>query len=169
MSSRLRTLQRPAKGAAVATSIAAMLAVLPARATVLTWDIAPGTLGAGGGKIDTAGQTVTLDATSPIAGTSLGKTGSGTLNISSTTQNYAALTTSGGTTNISTPAGTGTSAVTANATTNFSASQTLASLDIAGGVEVTFGGWAVVPKPGALGLLLASAPGLLGRRWRKPR
>ena len=49
------------------------------------------------------------------------------------------LTTSAGTTNVSSVIGTGTSSVTANATTNFYVSQTLASLTIGDGVEVTFG------------------------------
>ena len=132
--------------------------------------------------IDTAGQTVTLNASSSLAGTSLGKTGAGVLNISST-QTYAALTTSGGTTNIYTPLGTGTSTVAANAATSFYASQTLASLTIADGVEITFGdglpfasvpekdgafgGVATVPEPGSLALLLSASLSLLARRRRR--
>ena len=134
------------------------------------------TLGTGGGTIDTNGSTVTLGATSAIGGTALTKTGSGLLNLSGP-QTYAALTTSGGTTSVNTTLGSGTSTVTANATVNFYASQTLASLTIADGVEVTFGDSlpfaggpeksgapALVPEPGALGLLLVGALGVLVRR-----
>ena len=72
------------------------------------------------------------------AGTTLTKTGNGTLNLAGT-QTYDALTTNGGITNVNSAIGTGSSTVTANATTNFYASQTLASLTIGNGVEVTFG------------------------------
>ncbi len=142
------------------------------------------TLGSGGGKIDTAGLTVTLNASSSLAGTSLEKTGAGVLNISGT-QTYAALTTSGCATNLYTPLGTGSSTVAANAAVSFYARQTLASLTIADGVEVTFGdglpfasvpekdgafgGVATVPEPGSLALLLSASRSLLARRRRQPQ
>ena len=143
------------------------------------------TLGTGGGQIDTNGQTVTLAAGSSVSGTALTKTGNGTLTLAGT-QTYASLTTNGGATsvtNVNTALGTGTSTVTANARINFHASQKLASLTIANGVEVTFGdglpfagegdkgvafdgGTAAVPEPGAAGLLLTGALGFLSRRKR---
>ena len=88
------------------------------------------------------------------------------------------LTTSGGLTNPGAALGTGTSILNAGATTNVYTSQTLAELNIADGVTVTLGGLlpfpassegltnaaAAVPEPGTVGLLLASALGLLRRR-----
>ena len=142
------------------------------------------TLGAGGGRIDTNGQTVTLNTASTVTGTSLTEAGSGVLNLKGA-QTYGALTTTGGVTNLYTALGTGTSTLTANATTNIYASQTLASLTVADGVEVTFGdalpfapepvkppallgdgGAGLVPEPGALGLLMVGALGILARRRR---
>ena len=138
---------------------------------------------------------ITVEATGNILSTLLLNTQSAvpnaaaiTLNLKGT-QTYSALTTSGGTTNINSALGTGSSTITANAATNIYASQTLAALTIGNGVEVTFGdglpfapepekgggfsapvadplGGAVVPEPGALGLLLASSLGLFARRWR---
>ena len=83
-------------------------------------------------------------------------------------------------TNVSTAIGTGTTTVNANSTMNFYASQTLAALNIADGVEVTFGdgmpfaggadkigGPALVPEPGSMGLLLVGALGFLGHRRRR--
>ena len=148
-----------------------------------------------GGNIDTNGQTVTLDTGSTVTGTALEKTGAGTLAIKGV-QTYSSLTTTGGVTDIYTALGTGTSTITANATLNIYASQTLASLDIGAGTEVTFGdglpfaggggkvggftasftppaggaaigGSAVVPEPGSVGLLLVGALGLLARRRRQ--
>ena len=113
------------------------------------------------------------------AGFAVTKVGAGTLNLAGT-QTYASLTTNGGITNVNTAIGTGTSTVTANAATNFYASQTLASLTIGTGAEVTFGDGlafaggpekfgapALVPEPGSLGLLLTGSLGLLGRRRRR--
>lgn len=145
------------------------------------------TLGVGGGRIDTNGQIVTLDTAGTVTGTALAKTGSGTLHIKGV-QAYSALTTAGGVTNIYTALGTGTSTITANAATNIYASQTLASLTIADGVEVTFGdglpfsdlppkpsapfgggGAGLVPEPGSLGLLMVGALGFLAHRRRGGR
>ena len=145
------------------------------------------TLGAVGGKIDTNGQTVTLDTASTVTGTTLtvaDTAGGGVMNIKGT-QTYDALITAGGVTNIYTALGTGTSTITANATLNIYASQTLGSLDIADGVEVTFGdgmpfapvppklsapfgggGAGLVPEPGSLGLLMVGALGFIARRRR---
>jgi autotransporter-associated beta strand protein len=136
------------------------------------------TLGTGGGKIDTNAQTVTLDTSSTITGTALEKTGAGILNLKGT-ETYNSLTTSAGTTNLEVSLGTGTSTITANATTNIHASQTLANLTIGSGAVVTFGDGspfaatpetfgapALVPEPGALGLLIVGAIGLANRRRR---
>ena len=103
--------------------------------TVTTGPIASATNGSltlGG-----AGNTTLTSALSLGTGT-VTKTGGGTLTINGA-QTYSSLTTSGGITNVNTRIGTGTSVVLANATINFSVSQTLASLSIGNGVEVTFG------------------------------
>ena len=99
-------------------------------------------LGTGGGTIDTNGSTVTLGATSAISGTSLTKAGGGILNITGA-QTYAALTTTGGVTNLMTDFGDG--------------------LPFTGEPE-KLGAPALVPEPGALGLLMVGALGVLGRR-----
>ena len=139
------------------------------------------TLSGSGGKIDTNGQIVNLNAGSTVTGTALEKLGTGTLNLAGT-QTYSTLTATDGTTNVNSALGTGTSTVNANATTNFSFSQTLAALNIGDGVEVTFGDGlpfapdpgkngglgtpALVPEPGTATLLLG-ASGLLGLRRRR--
>ena len=164
------------------------------------------TVNAGGGEIDTttSGQTLSISgaitsatdtsltiggagnttiATAVALGATTGlltKSGAGVLNIDSGAQTYATLTTTAGAgvTNVSTAIGTGTT-VNANSTMNFYASQTLGALNIAAGVEVTFGdglqfaggpeklgGSAVVPEPGSLGLLVVGALGLACRRRR---
>lgn len=106
------------------------------------------TLGSGGGKLDTNGNTVSLNGViTGVAGASLVKIGAGTLTLAGT-QSYSALTTSAGTTNVNSKLGTGGSTVNANAATNFGASQTLAALNIGAGVTVTFGN----------GLSLADSP-----------
>ena len=113
--------------------------------------------------------------------TELGKQGAGTFNITGV-QTYDGLTTTGGAgsvTNIYTKLGTGASTLTANATTNIYKGQVLAALTIGAGVEVTFGeappfagepekigAPALVPEPGALGLLVGGALGLLSRPAR---
>ena len=125
----------------------------------------------------------------------LTKTGPGTLTLSGP-QNYPTLNTQGGRTDLSATLGTGTSTINANAEINITVSQTLAALNIADGVEVTFGdglafaggpektggftvaftppssgaglgGSPVVPEPGSVGLLLAGVLGILGRRQRR--
>ncbi len=122
----------------------------------------------------------------------LTKVGAGTTNFgaTSTMTSVGTLTTSGGTTTVASALGTGTSIVNANATTNFSTSQTLAALNISDGAVVTLGaaalapapefaagfdggetlaaaaGVASVPEPGSIGLVLAGALAVLGRRRR---
>lgn len=138
------------------------------------------TLGTGGGVIDTNGFSMTFDTVGSVSGTTLSKMGAGTLTLAGA-QTYALLVTGAGITNVNSPLGTGTSSIHANAATNINVSQTLASLVIADGVEVTFGDGlsfaavpekvgaeftAAVPEPSALGLLAAGVLGLAGR-WRR--
>ena len=128
---------------------------------------------------DTNGFAVTLGAGSTVDGTELIKTGAGTLTLAGT-QTYGTLTANAGTTNVNSVVGTGSSIVNANATVNFGASQTLAELNIAAGVEVTFGDGlpltggpgksgasAVVPEPGGTASLLGGMLTLLAFRRRR--
>ena len=138
--------------------------------------------GPGGGTIDTNSNAVTLAAGSTVTGTAVTKTGLGTLTLAGT-QTYATLNANAGVTNVNSLLGSGTSVLNANAAVNIKTSQTLAALNIANGVEVTFGdglpfvgepdklagfggGVGVVPEPGSVGLLLVGALGLLARRRR---
>ncbi len=140
-------------------------------------------------KVDLGGATRTFTVTgtltigtaaAPITITNgtLTKAGAGTLNLTGP-QTYATLNANGGVTNLNSALGTGTSTLNANAAVNIKASQTLAALTIANGVVVTFGDGlpfigeaekfaapALVPEPGAFGLLLVGAAGFLGR-WRR--
>ena len=135
----------------------------------------------GGTRTFTVAGTLTIGtAAAPITITNgiLTKAGAGTLHLSGP-QTYATLNADGGVTNLHSALGTGTSVLNANATVNIHASQTLAALNIADGVEVTFGDGlglagepekfgapALVPEPGALGLLAVGALGLMGHRRR---
>lgn len=71
------------------------------------------------------------------------KVGTGALSLKGTF-NFPTLTTNGGLTIVKSALGTGGTTVNANATTKFTTSQTLLALNIADGVEVTFGGPTVV-------------------------
>ena len=128
-------------------------------------------------SLHTNGQTVTLATALSSVGGSLTKLGTGTLNLTAA-QGYGTLNASGGTTNLSGTLGTGSSTLNASATVNITTSQTLAALNIADGVEVTFGDGlpfagdggkltaGVVPEPGSLGLLCVGILGFCGRRRR---
>ena len=128
-------------------------------------------------RLDTNGQTVTLGTALSSAGGSLTKSGNGTLTLTAA-QGYDTLNANLGTTNLNSTLGTGTSTLNANATVNIYASQTLAALNIADGVEVTFGDGlpfagdggkltaGLVPEPGSLGLLCVGILGFYGRRRR---
>ena len=123
----------------------------------------------------------TLTVAGAISGTGTVTNGGGTANVLNLNgpQGYATLNANFGTTNVNGSFTTGTATVNANATVKFGASQTLAALVIADGVEVTFGdplsfaggaekfdAPALVPEPGALGLLAVGALALPARRRR---
>ena len=133
-----------------------------------------------------AGVGTTLTISGGINGgtNSLTKTGAGTVNLDGS-QSYAALNATAGTTTVDGAVGSATSAVSvtgAGTTLKFgTVSQTLSSLTIGAGSTViftsgaasftgdegkAFGGGAVVPEPGSLGLLLTGVLGLLARRQR---
>ena len=174
------------RAGAVNTANTVLLGTLNIGAQTLT------TTGANGYGVRFSSATLTGDATinATTANTTLGgavgggfaltKTGAGTLTLLGT-QNYAALNANGGVTELNSALGTGGSVIHANATLHISTSQTLASLTIANGVEVTFGNGlaspfagepekfgapALVPEPGSAALLLIGALGFLSRRRR---
>ena len=132
--------------------------------------------------------------TGDITAAALTKVGTGTLDLNGTNQTYNSLTANNGTTNVNGSLTTGTAAVTVNNSAGGtklrfgSVSQTLSSLTIgagatviftsgtasgsfsgggAGGKAAGFGGSAVVPEPGTIGLLLVGALGMLNRRRRQ--
>ena len=136
----------------------------------------------GGNRTFTVAGTLTIGTTAaPITITNgiLTKAGAGALNLTGP-QTYTQLDANGGVTNLHSPVGTGSATVNANATVHFYTSQTLASLTIADGVEVTFGDGlpfagdgekfaapVLVPEPGSAVLLLGGSATLLGLRRRR--
>lgn len=138
------------------------------------------TIGASGATIEvTTGASLTVPGAISGPGNTLTKTGDGTLTLTGS-QDYATLNANLGVTNLNSALGAGISTLNANSTVNITVGQTLAALNIADGVVVTFGdglpfaggadkfgsGAAVVPEPGSIGLLLAGALGLAARRRR---
>ena len=160
------TLNVAANGALGATGIGVTIengAILQAGGA-LTTAARTFTLGAGGGQIDTNGNTINLAPGSTVTGTSLTKNGAGTL-ILAGTQSYAALTATGGLTELDSPLGTGTSTLTANADVNIGVSQTLASLIIGDGATVTLG---ATPSPADSGFEESwRRKALRPRRWHR--
>ena len=149
------------------------------------------------GSAITLGPTSTLTvgtatATTTYAGSIEGggtliKQGAGELHLKTGPLNVWTITVSAGTLDISTNANY--AVVNANSTTNFYGTHDLSALNVAAGVEVTFGDTpppfadspdkladfggsdvgsaaGVVPEPGSIGLLLVGALGFLGRRRR---
>jgi hypothetical protein len=145
---------------------------------------APVVLGQNANVSAAVGTTLTISGGITGGSNSLTKTGAGTVNLDGP-QSYAALNATAGTTTVDGAVGSGSSAVSATGagtTLRFgTVSQTLSSLTIGAGSTViftsgaasftggegkAFGGGAVVPEPGSLGLLLTGVLGLLGRRRR---
>ena len=145
---------------------------------------APVVLGQNANVSAGVGTTLTISGGINGGSNSLTKTGAGTVNLDGP-QSYAALNATAGTTTVDGAVGSATSAVSvtgAGTTLKFgTVSQTLSSLTIGAGSTViftsgaasftgdegkAFGGGAVVPEPGSLGLLLTGVLGLLARRQR---
>ena len=141
-----------------------------------------GTLG-GGAVADDASlvfkRSDALTVTAAISGAGAVTNAGGVLNLNGA-QGYGTLNATSGTTNVNGSFTAGTATVNASAPVNFYASQTLAALNIADGVEVTFGdgqsltggpekppvfgGVTVVPEPGSLASLSLGLGLLLVRR-----
>ena len=144
-----------------------------------------GLLNAGANSLRVGSNGESTVSTGGITAAALTKEGAGTLTLTGP-QNYATLTTTAGAgaTIVNTAIGTGTTAVVANGNIRFgTVSQRFASLTIGAGAKVTFtsgvasfadedgkgaafGGAVAVPEPGALGLLLVGALGLVAARRR---
>lgn len=137
-------------------------------------------------SVGTGGTLILDGAITDTGTTSLTKTGAGKLNLNGA-QSYDTLDATAGTTNVNGAFGAGAAVSVTGAGTSLkfgTVSQTLSSLSIGAGSTVTFtsgvasfggegggkapsfGGSAVVPEPGTIGLLLVGALGVLNRRRR---
>ena len=146
-----------------------------------------GLLNAGANSLRVGSNGESTISTGGITAAALTKEGAGTLTLTGP-QNYATLTTTAGAgaTIVNSAIGTGTTAVVAHGNIRFgTVSQRFASLTIGAGAKVTFtsgvasfagedgkgaafGGPVAVPEPGAVGLLLVGALGLVAARRRLP-
>ena len=137
-------------------------------------------------SVGTGGTLILDGAITDTGTTSLTKTGAGKLNLNGA-QSYDTLDATAGTTNVNGAFGAGAAVSVTGVGTSLkfgTVSQTLSSLSIGAGSTVTFtsgvasfggegggkapsfGGSAVVPEPGTIGLLLVGALGVLNRRRR---
>jgi autotransporter-associated beta strand protein len=153
-------------------------------------------INAGANSLSVGANNTNATFTGDGIGAAFTKVGTAVQDLNGTSQNYGTLAVNDGTLNVNGTLGTGSSVVTVTDTIGLPAtklrfgtvSQTLSSLTIGAGATVvftsgtasgafsggdgggkapSFGGGAVVPEPGTIGLLLVGALGMMGRRRRQ--